>query len=73
MIIIKDSFTKEEAKEAGDAVCITPQSFSRVMNWEGQEVEGLDYYVKKAVELGAVSKKKPRKAKEKESRLEEDK
>ena len=63
MIIIKDSFTREEAKKAGDAICVTPQSFSQVKDWKGQEVEGVEYYVKKAVELGAVAKKKTRKAK----------
>jgi len=56
MILIQESFTQEEAKKAGGAICVTPQSFSRVQSWEGVEVSGLEYYVKKAVSLGAICK-----------------
>ena len=56
MILIQESFTQEEAKKAGGAICVTPQSFSRVQSWKGIKVSGLEYYVKKAVALGAICK-----------------
>lgn len=64
MILIKESFT--EAEKESEAVLVTPQSFSAVKSWKGVEVSGIDYYVKKAVELGAVKKKAKRKSPDKE-------
>lgn len=58
MILIKESFADTDMKEG--VTLVTPQSFSAVDSWEGVEVSGLDYYVKKAVELGAVKKKAKR-------------
>ena len=64
VVVIQDSFTREEAEKAGSAKCVTPQSFSRVSSWKDVQVSGLDYYVKKAVKLGAIGPKKPRVKKE---------
>ncbi len=64
VVVIQNAFTKEEAKKAGSAQCVTPQSFSQVEEWKGVQVSGLDYYVNKAVELGAIGPKKPRVKKE---------
>lgn len=60
VVVIQDSFTREEAKKAGGAQCVTPQSFGRIHEWKNVEVSGLDYYVKKAVKLGAIGPKKTR-------------
>ena len=62
-VVIAETFTREEATEAGDAQCVTPQSFSAVKDWAGVEVSGLKYYVDKAVKLGAIKPKQTRKKK----------
>jgi len=59
MILIQESFTEADRKEG--VTLVTPQSFSSVKKWQGEEVDGISYYVKKAVSLGAKAKKKPSK------------
>ena len=58
--IIKDSFSKAELL-SGDLL-VTPRSFKHVKGWQDVEVSGLEYYVYKAVNLGA-KKPKPKKKK----------
>ena len=57
--IIAESFTKDDAKRSKGAVLVTPQTF-HLINWEGQTVKGLQYYVDKAVKLGAVAEEAPK-------------
>ena len=52
--IIAKSFTKDDAKRLKGVALVTPQTF-HLFNWEGQTVKGLQYYVDKAVKLGAVA------------------
>jgi hypothetical protein len=49
--IIKESFTQEELNSG--SLCVTPKSFSSVKDWTPYEVDGIKYYVDKAVLLGA--------------------
>ena len=53
--IIKESFSKAEASSGN--LLVTPKSFNSVKSWQGIEVNGIKYYVDKAVSLGA---KKPK-------------
>lgn len=60
IVLIKDKHTAEELLKFR---CVSPTSFSAVKSWRGLKVVGDDYYVKKAVDLGAIDdrpKKKPK-------------
>ena len=57
--VIAKSFTKDEAKRLKGVVLVTPQTF-HIVNWEGQTVKGLKYYVDKAIKLGAVAEESPK-------------
>lgn len=57
--IIAKSFTKDEAKRLKGVALVTPQTF-HLINWEGQTVKGLQYYVDAAVKLGAVVEEAPK-------------
>jgi len=61
-VIVKETFTK--AEEESGALLVTPYSFGRVKSWKGYDVSGLEYYVNKAIGLGA-KKPKPKPKKEK--------
>ena len=61
--IIKESksFTKSEID--GDSLLVTPTSFGFVKGWSDFEVSGIDYYIDKAVKLGATRKARKQKPK----------
>ena len=60
LVLIKTDHTAEELVKFR---CVSPTSFSAVKTWRDLKVIGDDYYVKKAVDLGAIDdrpKKKPK-------------
>lgn len=60
LVLIKADHTAEELVKFR---CVSPTSFSAVKTWRDLKVLGDDYYVKKAVSLGAIDgrpKKKPK-------------
>ena len=60
VVLIKADHTAEELVKFR---CVSPTSFSAIKSWQGLKVVGDDYYVKKAVGLGATDdrpKKKPK-------------
>lgn len=52
--IIKESFDNDELHSG--SLLVTPKSFNTVKDWASYQVEGLDYYVKKAISLGATKR-----------------
>jgi len=56
-VIIKKKFSKNDLEIGlGDGCkCVTPESFSTIKKWNGVQVSGLEYYVNKAVLMGATS------------------
>lgn len=69
--IIAESFSDSDLK--GDAQCVTPQSFSAIKDWSKFEVDGIKYYVDKAVKLGAKkAKAKPKPKPKKQESTEEE-
>lgn len=58
--VIKETFSKAELS-SGDLL-VTPKNFKCIEFWGKYEVDGIKYYVDKAVKLGA-KKPKPKKRK----------
>ncbi len=62
--VVKQSFTKAEVADKG-FIYVTPSNFNCI-EWAGVEVSGDEYYVEKAVSLGAIAKKSKEKSAKKE-------